>query len=350
MSKQVVSPFDIQVEPDVEKEEIIEEVSEGTEQPEISLEPNVEEETEKEDSTEPLVGERTGTSVIAEYYKNKGYLPEDFEVKDDLSSDDFFETFARHIEEQKEQEVTERFQAKGYDEQILEYSQYIASGGSPQALETHVVLDRLANANVEDNEKTQEEIVRYMLQDRGLDDDTIDTTVQALLDGDKLHDKAQAAKQYFSQRRDGYLSELKREQENQMAEQQAAIKQQTENFRKLIQSGDMPTIEKKKFEREFLEPTEVITIDTPDGKKQKQKITKFQKVMRDIQASPEKTLKLAHIILSGLDNVKQQAQQEGRDELLNLLDGKTTIKADQTTRTVKRLPWKIKDLAESSEI
>lgn len=304
---------------------------------EIDLTPPEEEPTETTTaSEEPTHEGRTLTSVLAEVYKQRGTLPDDFEITDDMSADALVEALEEAVVGRKSQEIEDDYRTKGYDDNLLEYSKFIAQGGNPQQLQVHVLYDQLSGIPLED-EENQKHVVRAMLQDQGVDAETIDDQIETLEINGKLEDRAGKAKTYFGKRKDAYFKQLQDERDAEIESQRKYVEEQATTYRNIIRKGEiagtkLAAQDIKKLERDFLEPTEVVTLSNPDGTKYKQRITKFQKMMNDIQSSPEKTLELAALILGGLEPIKQKVKQDAKNEVLELLNAKQKITTSTQTQ------------------
>jgi hypothetical protein len=290
---------------------------------------------------------------MAEAYKHKGLLPESFEVRDDLSSAELFDALYDTAQAKAREDVETEFQEKGYNDQVFEYVQFLSEGGNPQVIQQHNIYDRLANfdPSSDDDHKL---LVKAMLQDKQLDEDTIEDTLETLEVNDKLEVKAQQAKEYFSRKRDDFFEEQRELTKQQQKAYQDEVKRQEDGFRKIIKKGQVgpfklsPT-DAKELEKAFLERTEVVVQPTADGKQQKVKVTKFEKMMGDIRQDPEKTLQFAYMVLKGVDNVRQKIGSEAREEFLNVLDAKKKL---ETVRPPARKPARtvFQDFADSQPI
>lgn len=341
----VSSPFGIDLgiapaSPEVTPVETVEPVAavvetEDDDDEEIEFTPPTPTETSTDDegsgeSDEPLHEGRTVTSLLAEVYKQKGTLPDDFEIGDDMTADQLVEALEEAVTGRKSQEIEDNYRERGYDENLLEYSKFIAQGGNPQALQAHVAYEQLSNIPLDD-EDNQSYVVRAMMQDQGVDSDSIDELIESLSLSGKLEDKSEKAKAYFGKRKDAYFKQLQDTQAAEIEQQRQYVEQQTEQYRGLIRKGEIAGTklapqEIKKLERDFLEATEVVTITNPDGTKAKQRLTKFQKVMNEISSNPPKLLELAAFILGGLEPIKQKIKQDTKNEVLDILNAKQTIK------------------------
>lgn len=320
----------------------IDDAADEEEEEEIVQTPEIDDEGGEDtppESDELDVDGRTGSSIMAEAYKKQGFLPEDFEITDSLSSAELFNALREHAVNEAREDVEQEYRQRGYDEQLLEYAQFIAQGGNPQAVQQHTIYDQLANYEPQ-GEEDHKALVRAMLQDKQVDEDSIEDMLETLEVNDKLEAKAEQAKKYFGQKRDVFFQEQQELARQQAEAQQQAIKEQENLFRRMIQKGDLggiklSTTEAKELEKAFLERTEVVVQQGPDGKKYKQKITKFEKQMQEIRMDPEKTLQFAYLVLNGPDKVKNKAKSEAREEFLDVLDAKqklTTVRQPQVPK------------------
>lgn len=338
------SPFDVNIAstpPEVIEEEletqdevVEEETEDDDDDNDIVTDPNEvsnddeedsEEETDDDESEVEFDG-RTGSSIMAEDWKKQGLLPEDFEVKDDLTSRELQDAAYSHMDARKTEEVEERFRNKGYDDRVLEYAEFLAAGGNPQMLQTHVVYDQLANYKTDDEESATL-VVRAMLEEQGIEDDMVDDMIESLSLNDKLTQKAEDAKKFFSSRRDTIIEEEKSRQKEFQKQQEKQVEQIQAQYKKIIGSGKVGDLslskaEAKNLEDSLLKPTEVIVNELPDGTKQRMKITKFQKTLNEIQSDPDKMVQFAYMVLNGPDAIKTKKGEEARNELLDVLDGK----------------------------
>jgi hypothetical protein len=328
------------VEPEIEDvEETVEEIEEEivTEVPEqvvTSTETATEDSGEGEDTGEPVYANgKTGSALLAEYYKNTGLLPDDFEVKDNLSADELAKAVEDNVGARKAQEIEDEYRSKGYDEKLLTYAEIIAQGGNPETLQVHAQYDILANYETSDTDEMKK-IVTYMYQDKGLKEKEINRIVENADYDDELEDLYKEARGYFSDKRDTYLGEVRDSLERQKKEEEKILKQRQDAFRNTIRKKALGELsitdtEAKKFEKDFMEPTERHIVQNPDGTTTPMKITKYQKRLMEIQEDPEKTLEVAYYIMYGFKPIKEKAKSEAQNELDKLL------KPQETLRTVR---------------
>ena len=334
-STMITSPFDIDVSAGigpapiaVEEQEEIQDIEEPLE---LDVTPPDDKPADIEtDKTDELkIGERTHASVLAEHYKEKGFISEEFEVKEDLSTEDFLAAFEQSVIERLEYQVEEKYRQKGYDDQVLEYAKYIASGGSPEVVQQHTALQQAAMFSI-DTEEQQEQLVRAMLQHKNTDPELIDDMLEQYSIKDMLESKAKAAKSYFGEQAEQYLENQKAEQEAQKLEVQKQKAAQDEHVKSLIKKGEIAGValdgaQQKKLLSDMFEPTEVITVTDENGNKQKMRVTKYAKRWNELQSSPEKALELAYLILEGSQSIIKGADTKAKSGLVDLLNGKTTL-------------------------
>lgn len=342
-----------------ENVEAVEEQEEENDDDEIVTSPEQtadvpDESDEEDDSSEVEFEGRTGSSLMAEAYKNEGLLPEDFEVTDDLKSKDLFTALSSYAREQARVDVEDEMRQKGYSDQVFEYVDYLAKGGSPEVVQQHNIYDRLANYEPT-NEEDSRELVKAMLQDKQMDDDLIEDTLESLEVNEKLDQQAKKASQYFGQKRDEFFNQQKKIADEQKKAYEDQIKQQEDNFRKIISKGEIGELklsknEAKELEKAFLDRNEVVVQTLPNGEKQKVKITKFEKLMNEIRQDPEKTLQFAYMVLNGTDGIKNRVSSEVREEFLNTLDAKKKFETVSETKPKPKRKNVFQDYADSKPL
>lgn len=332
-----------------EEEEIVTSVDEALEQEEEE----VEQPEGGSSAEEPQFEGRTGSSMLAESYKANGILPIDFEVKDDLSASELSEALYKEAHAKAIQDAELDLQSRGYDDKVFEYVEFLMNGGNPQSVQQHTIYDQLATFKPE-NDDDNRQLVQAMLRDQQMDEDLIEDTLETLEVKGVLEERAQQANKYFAQKRDRYFEEQKRVAEQQKQAYQQSLKQQEDTFRNIIRKQkvgkfDLNTAEAKELETAFLNKTEVVVQQAPDGTKQKVKVTKFEKLMNEVRQDPEKTLEFAYIILNGVDSIKTKTTSKVREEFLNALDAKTKIETVPKKKT-KDKRQVFSDFAQSTTI
>ena len=331
MPKSVVEPEIEEVDdaPEIEEDEIV------TEPPAEEVDDSGEEEVIEE----PSFGEKTGSALLAEYYKSKGLLPDDYEVPTNLTSEQLAEAFEGHVGKRKAEEIEDEYRSKGYDEQLIEYAAIIRQGGNPEDLQAHAQYNMLAEFDTDDAEDMKK-VVTYMYQDKGLKEREIKRIIENADYDDDLTELFKEAREYFGEKRDSYLDEVRSnllaEKERQEQERKKVVEQYKGVIRKKafgeLQINDDDA---KRFERDFLEPTERHIVKNADGTSTPMKITKYQKAMMDIQQNPEKTMEIAYYILYGFKPVKEKARAEAMSELDKVLNPKEVIRTQKVAKEAK---------------
>src|SRR5690606_19381218 len=163
-----------------------------TKAPETTAEPVVEKETppeippSEEVEAQEMVEETpeavdysnySRSALLALSYKKDGLLPEDYEVKTDLSGSELKDILLQHAEKAVAERVTHdielKFQEKGYSEQLLEYARLLAEGMDEGEITLHSQYNRLSQWQPE-SEDHKEQLIRAMYKDRGTPKEDVD--------------------------------------------------------------------------------------------------------------------------------------------------------------------------------
>jgi hypothetical protein len=328
------------VEPEIEDNDISDEID----QDEIVTEPEpkepekmqVQSDSSGDDvSDEPEYGGKTGSAILAEYYKSKDLLPEDYEIPANLNAEQLAKAIEENIGRRKSEEIEDEYRSKGYDDRLIEYAAIIAQGGNPEDLQVHAQYDMLAQY---DTDKTEDmkRVITYMYQDKGLKEREINRLIENADYDDDIEELFKEARSYFGEKRDGYLEEVRNSLLEEQKRQEKAIKQTQDKYRNTIRSKALNDLlisdeEAKKFERDFMEPTERYIHKNEDGTTKAMKITKYQKRMMEIQDNPEKTLEVAYYILYGFKPVKEKAKAEAMSELDKILNPKEVLRTQKVS-------------------
>lgn len=336
------------VEPEVEDNDTIDELDEdeivtspapkagtSTNKDESKSEP----EEEEEESDEPSYEGKTGSAILAEYYKSKDLLPDDYDIPKNLNAEQLASALEDYIGKRRSEEIEDEYRNKGYDDRLIEYAAIIAQGGNPEDLQVHAQYDLLAQYNT-DKPDEMKRVITYMYQDKGLKEREINRLIENAEYDDDLEELFKEAKGYFGEKRDGYLDEVREALLEEKKQQEKVLKQTQDKYRNTIRSKALNELnlsdeEARRFERDFMEPTERYIHKNEDGTTKAMKITKYQKRMMEIQDSPEKTLEVAYYILYGFKPVKEKAKAEVMTELDKVLSPKEALRTQKVGKDSK---------------
>jgi DNA-binding transcriptional MerR regulator len=325
--------------PVVEDEEILDDTPDIPIEEEIeTVAPVSESVPESIETDEPIVGERTGSAVLADYYKDKGLIPQEVEISNDFSSGDLVELLERTIRDRVKDEVEDEFRSKGYDDTLVKYAEIIAQGGNPQGIQEHAQYDMLSRYEP-NNEDEQKQIIQYMYKDKGLKDKDVSRILDNAEMDDELDDLFKESQVYFANKRDAHLDLMESQLKEQRKIEEKEKKRQEDKYREGIRRGLVGSFtlsenEIRQFEKDFLEPTERYVVENPDGTKTTTKITKYYKRLMEINRDPTLTLEIAHHILYGTKPLEDKARSKAISELDAVLKPRPTLATKKSETTI----------------
>jgi hypothetical protein len=301
------------------------------------------------DKSRPQDKSANGYKLLAELLKSKGSISDDFEINDDIGSDDidaYFNNKYKVSDDQIEALVNQRAEEMGYTPEYKKYAEYLAKG-MPLELANEIgqyqMLSRIDLKTDDDdaNEKNANIIIKMMYEDKfGGDPNKLNAKLAKIDSGrDDFWDLAEEAQEYMKEKASKYEADFNKKYADDQALKQTDYDKSKAAVMSVLEKGIIGGIELSKKEidklkKAFWEPTESVTFED-NGKKKTVKVTEFDKKFNGITSNPEKNLLLAYLVVNDMDMsiFKKQGKKDGMDEfeqqLLGSFGGSTKAKGSK---------------------
>lgn len=248
-------------------------------------------ETSKE---EDLKGYSKAALYALHFQKEKGLFPEDLEIKKDLTEEEFVDLLEEaalklkdkdkeKLVEDAEAEAQRRLSEKGMTEEHLTYIQQIMNGADPRIVSKVAQYRSWADAELEGEEDMEAVVragLRLQLSNNPNADDLIEAYMEKNVTGkgtDVLQEQSAKFQDYIGKVADYLEAEDTKRVEAQRAAAEQAEQKFSTDVEQQVQTGFFGIELKKPQQKELIDymtkKTEVIEIDTPQGKR-KVKVTK----------------------------------------------------------------------------
>lgn len=350
------SPFSsVVVEPEEvedEVEEVEDEVEDSVEDSEKVEETEIEEEEESEESEEQ---EDEGDDDINVYYhigkelQADSFLPEDFEIAEDVDPQTLKENIKQKLREQMEpaikSEVYQNLVEMGYSEQDLVIARALRQGVDPRMLSTASMYETMATMPDDSDSPTKKSVISQMYRARGFNDREIETLVKTAEEDENIDLLYNESRQFFKGKYDQFLEE----QEKVAQEREAAARQQSREANEKINAAirerkimdlEMTPEQAKQFEDAIRKQDQIVEVNG-----QKYRASEIQDFLYRFQA--DDTMKLyAFFLYKFKDEFKNSAKQVAKKEVEeDFLKGYQQrmikkAKASKNRKTVKKEPVK----------
>lgn len=277
---------------------------------------------------------------VAELLKENKYLPEDFEIGDDLDPDKLEEEVISHYREKVESrikgEVAKDLRKHGVDPQLAEINRIKSYGVTDQDLKKLQVFNHNANIDIDSEAENYEEVIeglgKQYFKFRGIDEADIEDYVATDMSKYDLDELLNKYKSDFAKKGKEVQKTIQtRIQEGKQQEQEREA-QQKEEIRKKLDSGELDgrkyTKDQISYIRESLtEPTE--RIKDEDGNTVK--VTRLEKLRTELSQDPEKELRLIADYLLGYDHQdnEETGKVKGKRSFMNSLNQAISVKTKQ---------------------
>jgi hypothetical protein len=220
-----------------------------------------------------------------------------------------------------------------------EYVKFLIEGGSPEVVEGLAQIDRVIalDTNEEDN---QREVLRLYFNLKEMDEDTIDDTIESIIDKGKGKQKSQEAIQLM----DGYKATImendRKAREQQMQAQKQAYEDHVKTVTGVIRKGKLAGLDITKKKQDQLidalfKPTEFREVVNPNTqKKERVRMTKSKLLFDEVMRDPEKYAAMVLWLLDGgtFETVKESVKLEKDNNLRDILKGRRTGVAVQKNK------------------
>lgn len=230
-------------------------------------------------------------TIIAKDWQEKGRIPSDFEIKDDLTPEEFEEVYRGYLQKSTEAELrTEAIKAlkEEYrlDESFLEQRKLMSLGVNPDLVNAMDSYYRLASIELDPNDTKYEtyakDLFKYYYADKEFSDEEIEEFAERDIESGDVVKKVEKVQLYFSKKG----SEKRNEIQQKEAETRSKIKEKQDDFANRVRTKlASMQINNKQYTKEqmaivskaFFDKTEVIV--NPDGSRER--VTLFEKKTRE---------------------------------------------------------------------
>ena len=157
-----------------------------------------EEEEDDDDFSSPV-------SILASSLKKDGLLPEDFDTKSkDLTASQLKQALKDYIWEEFEDERDDYLKASGFNDQTIQFIDFLSKGGDPKALQEVMGNRRLSQVDIksetDEARANRKSLVLAMYRDKGVTDKRAASLYNTLVSEGEDLQEAQDAQAYFAQK------------------------------------------------------------------------------------------------------------------------------------------------------
>lgn len=269
---------------------------------------------------------------LANALKERGILPGDTEIPEDITDEEVLGIYASlnedRVRQKVEADVAEVLQGRGITEEHLQYAMALANGISPDEVSDYGRYKAYAEAANDEYVETDKkiEIIRSFHQLRGLAEDEIEDRISDIeYDDDKLERDWKRSTDYFSAKKNEFEQEnarISQEREYQRYEIQKRNKELLDNvYRTGIIAGEKMTPRQLEDYKSGLNNRDQVV----EVGGQVYTGTKFEKFLFDFQNNLETQL-LAFKLMAFRDIdkrvIEEQASIKAKDEIFGSLKTK----------------------------
>lgn len=263
--------------------------------------------------------------ALEQIRKGKWDLDES-EIPKDLDSVTLMEMFDAQAEilEQKIKEET-----VSQVDRYSEYIKFLMSGGNPETVQDLVQLRAITELDTS-TEENQKVILQAYFELKQVDADTIEDSIEAILDKGKGKQKSEEAISLIKQYEQSIL-----EREEEMVRQhrqnnEERYRKYVADVTKIVNSGKVGGIELSKTKQKqvidaMFKPTERVEYINPEtNKKEVTRVTKSKLLYDQVVSDPEKQVALTLWLLDGgtFETVKDSLKEKADDSLREILKGR----------------------------
>lgn len=273
--------------------------------------------------------------AFAEGFKERGYLPDDWDIPEDLTPDQFVKHLYDHVAETFD--VEKYLEDQGLTKDVRELAKYIGAGMHPSMAHEGHRLARIANLDIEDNPDAIEAVLRYYYG-QTLDPKNAERQIKGIFDdGEELEEASRIQKELAKK------SELIFEEESRKRQKAAEDNKKTEEaVKRAIQTEKFgEKVLSKREQRELIKYNYEITDSIEvDGKKRP--VTGMQKDIWEIYSDPVKYAKFSNIVRLFKDDfkeLKEQAKVEAASSALDAFNAKSSKRKKKTTSSKSKSNW-----------
>jgi hypothetical protein len=271
----------------------------------------VDEEAEEQDDLDVDLNLKGNLQVpVANLLKNKGYLPEDFEISEDLTEEALEEAMITNYRKKAESsikaELAKELKQYGVDPNLAELNKIKSYGVTDEELNKLHTYSQLGGLQVDPNDDNIEEIVTNLGKQYFAARDIEESDIQDYIETDLNKYEPQELVDKYGSYFEKQVNNLKVTIDEKIKQGKVAEAERQEKERErlsgILESGN---IDGKKFSKEqvdllkqaFFEKTERIEDDHGNTLR----VTRLEKMQHELAKNPEKELRLLADFLLGYD-------------------------------------------------
>lgn len=257
----------------------------------VSSEPNT---TVNENVKENVTETKPNSSAakLAIDYKERGILPEDVDIKSDLSpeelSDMLKDNMYKEVSKKAEQDVVSQLKELGYDQDTLKKARLLSMGATDEDV-LAIGQRRQAAAFKPNNTEELEYFVLNYLKYKGMDETRASRLVRSA-SVSELEKDFEEGVQFFNSEADRLENEVKDRNAKKIASEKEKEEKLNTSFREVIDSGKLGMLNLSESQRTVLKSQ---LFDKNEGGK-----TEYEKALSEIDKNHEAQLWVAHAILN----------------------------------------------------
>lgn len=254
---------------------------------------------------------------IADYWKREGKLPEDYEVKEDVTDDDLqkvlYDRLANEARQKiRDEEIQRIKEDEGIDDYTLQKAKKLAHNVSEEEVEDEEVYQFLSSVELKPSLENFEDIAKeYLTQyysDLNLKPHLIERNVEADLESMELNDTLKEAKNHFATKYEQTKTANEQKVQQALEQRKQEVRNKERKMRELISSRkianskytpeQMEFVEKALFERDQV-------VKNAEGKPVR--VSYYQKKRMEAQNDFEKSFaNIVNFILQGEDQFQSE--------------------------------------------
>ena len=253
---------------------------------------------------------------------NHNVLPEDYELKEDVTGKEIFDVYKETIVETAYAEIQNKVLqdlSEVYNPTTLEYAKLLYSGTDPNTLYQANVVASYANLDIENTELDDKlKVVKSYYEDRNFKEKEIKKFIQDIeLEETNVDEVVKEAKDHFKVKYDSILSAEKEAAENRTQQQIAYNTELRKSIESIIDSGTaagVPISDKRELRKAVFEADQVVTLEGTDYQ-----ATQMDLFRLSFQNDPEVQMaSFLHWLYKDdiSNNIKEEAKAEAEEELL----------------------------------
>lgn len=235
----------------------------------------------------------------------------------------------------------DRYQSELYTQagEYANYLKFMMEGGSSDVVQDALNIKQLTLLDISE-EENQKQVLSALLEIKGMEEDLIEDTIEALIDKGKAKEKAEEAIGLLKKYEENILAAKTKEIEDRRKQDKADfenhVKLVTETVKKGVLGGIK--IDKKKQDliiNAMFKPTEFIEVKDPQtGKVRKDRVTKAKLLFNEMNKNPEKLAAMTLWLLEGgsFESIKDEIKEKKDDALREILKGRKTVTVNNTQR------------------